>query len=78
MEKTFSPSMRTLILAATIVLLACFPARADLVTNGSFEAVQISTSFSNNPAEIPGWTHTGDPGDALLINATFPQMLWRY
>lgn len=24
-------------------------------------------------AAIPGWIHTGDPGDALLIKATFPQ-----
>jgi len=45
----------------------------NLVTNGSFEAVQITTPYSSNPADIPGWTHTGDVGDALLWNATFPQ-----
>jgi hypothetical protein len=44
-----------------------------VITNGSFEAVQITTPFSSNPADIPGWIHTGDVGDALLWNATFPQ-----
>jgi hypothetical protein len=37
------------------------------ITNGSFEAVQIGAPFfSTNPADIPGWTHTGTVGDALL------------
>jgi hypothetical protein len=40
---------------------------AQTVTNGSFEAVQIGPPFLDaNPADIPGWTHTGSPGDALL------------
>lgn len=38
-----------------------------LVVNGSFEDVQIGPPFlSGNPADIPGWTHLGSPGDALL------------
>jgi hypothetical protein len=38
-----------------------------VVTNGDFEAVQIGSPFSSaNPSDIPGWTHTGSPGDALL------------
>jgi hypothetical protein len=37
------------------------------VSNGSFEAVQIGSPFASaNPADIPGWTHTGTVGDALL------------
>jgi hypothetical protein len=51
---------------ATVVFLSGWAARADFITNGSFEAVQISTEFSTNPADIPGWTHSGDQGDALL------------
>jgi hypothetical protein len=49
------------------VILAALPAAAASITNGDFEAVQIgSPFFSTNPADIPGWTHTGAPGDALL------------
>ena len=55
-------------LAVLFLLLFVSTCLAD-VTNGSFEAVQISSSFSSNPANIPGWTHTGDVGDALLWNA---------
>ena len=51
---------------AAVALLAG-PARGGLVTNGSFEAVQIGAPFnSSNPADIPGWTHTGAVGDSLL------------
>lgn len=57
-----------------LYLLSPVLASADpVITNGSFEAVQITTPFSSNPADIPGWIHTGDIGDALLWNATFPQ-----
>ncbi len=66
--KMFSAGSSTLVLA-TAVILSGFPARADFVTNGSFEAVQITTPFSTNPADIPGWSHTGSPGDALLFHA---------
>src|ERR1700676_688327 len=37
------------------------------ITNGSFEDVAIgSPFFSSNPANVPGWTHGGTVGDALL------------
>lgn len=70
--------MKNSIMLASTVTMLCFFApllafAAPTITNGSFETVQISTPFSSNPADIPGWTHTGDAGDALLINATFPQ-----
>jgi hypothetical protein len=61
------------IVAATFVLLLTSTAFADPVVNGSFEAVQIASAFSSNPADIPGWTHSGDVGDALLWSALFPQ-----
>jgi len=42
-------------------------ARANLVTNGDFNAVVLgSPFFTSNPADIPGWTHTGTVGDGLL------------
>src|SRR5215469_10914360 len=38
-----------------------------IITNGSFETVQIGSPFvTANPADIPGWTHTGSVGDGLL------------
>jgi hypothetical protein len=46
-------------------------ANAVTVANGSFEDVQITSSFSSNPADIPGWTHTGDVGDALIWNNNY-------
>jgi hypothetical protein len=69
MKKMFPVSTSTLVLAGTVSLLASSPARASFVTNGSFEAVQITTQFSTAPADIPGWTHTGSAGDALLVHA---------
>ena len=60
---------------AVIVLCLLLPVlgfAGPTITNGSFEAVQITSSYSSNPADIPGWTHSGDVGDALLWNATFP------
>jgi hypothetical protein len=48
---------------------------ADFVVNGSFEAVQIGSPFySGNPDDIPGWTHTGAPGDALLWAVGYPHV----
>ena len=42
-------------------------ARANLVVNGSFEAVQIGSPFvSNDVTNVPGWTHTGSLGMGLL------------
>ncbi|MBV8895589.1 MAG: hypothetical protein JO051_03685 [Acidobacteriaceae bacterium] len=58
----------TMLLASACVFHA-HVAKADLITNGSFEAVQITTAYSSNPADIPGWTHTGSAGDALLWRA---------
>jgi hypothetical protein len=44
-------------------------ASADLITNGSFEQVQLgSPYFSTSTADVPGWTHSGSQGDALLWN----------
>ena len=65
----------TLVFSVMVLcLLSPVLASADpVITNGSFEAVQITTPFSSNPADIPGWIHSGDVGDALLWNATFPQ-----
>jgi hypothetical protein len=37
------------------------------VQNGSFEQVQIgSPFFTSDPADIPGWIHSGTVGDGLL------------
>jgi hypothetical protein len=57
------------ILAAIGTLFTCSTASAVSVTNGSFEAVQISSAFSSTLSDIPGWTHSGDQGDALLWKA---------
>ncbi len=63
------------IAAAMIVAPALFlpsgSAGAAAIVNGSFEAVQIGAQNSSNPADIPGWTHSGDVGDALIWNNTF-------
>src|ERR1022692_1577776 len=63
--------MREQTLAVTIVVVSLLGTGAafagPIITNGSFEAVQIGSPFSSaNPADIPGWTHGGSPGDALL------------
>jgi len=56
--------------AALVLLVSALPfaAFADpVITNGSFEDVAIGSPFlSSNPADIPGWTHGGTVGDALL------------
>jgi hypothetical protein len=50
---------------ATAVLMVSAPAGAATIVNGDFEAVQIGSPFlSSNPANIPGWTHTGPLGDS--------------
>jgi hypothetical protein len=60
----------TAILVAAAALSIVLMARASAtpaITNGSFEAVQIGAPFvSSNPADVPGWTHSGSPGDGLL------------
>jgi hypothetical protein len=38
-----------------------------IIPNPSFEAVSIDPPFrSSDPANVPGWTHGGTAGDALL------------
>lgn len=40
---------------------------APIIVNGDFEDVAIGSPFhSSIPTDIPGWTHVGTPGDALL------------
>lgn len=59
----------TLLLTATMLclLLPVWAFADPTITNGSFEAVQIGPPFvSANPADVPGWTHSGSPGDGLL------------
>jgi hypothetical protein len=61
--KTFS--MVVLLIAGSLMLLPV--AFGTSITNGSFEAVQIGPPFKSfNPADIPGWTHSGSVGDGLL------------
>ena len=38
-----------------------------LVINGSFEDVSIAGFFSANPADVPGWTHSGASGDSGIL-----------
>ena len=69
--RAYYACVRRVLLAGSVTYLAallCLPtAGAATITNGSFEAVQIGSPFdSSNPANIPGWTHTGSTGDALL------------
>ena len=61
-----------LAVGATFATLVATSAGAITVTNGCFEDVQITSSYSTVPADIPGWTHSGDVGDALIWNATYP------
>jgi hypothetical protein len=59
---------KLVVTATAICVLVPFLAFADpIITNGSFEAISIGSPFvSANPANIPGWTHGGSPGDGLL------------
>jgi len=53
--------------AALCLALPAAALAGAMITNGSFEAVQIGSPFvTSNPADIPGWTHSGSPGDGLL------------
>jgi len=54
-------------LLSLCLFVPAFVSANPVVTNGSFEAIQIGTPFvSSNPADIPGWTHGGTVGDGLL------------
>ena len=69
MRKRATRGIASLVFAAAVFcLLLPAAALADaVITNGSFEAVQIGAPFvSFNPADIPGWTHNGTAGDGLL------------
>ena len=56
-----------LILMGALAGTAVLGWAAPVVQNASFEDVQIGSPFlSSNPANIPGWTHGGVTGDALL------------
>ena len=56
---------RTLTALLAVMLSATVASTAsagDLVTNGSFEAVQIGSPFvTSDPADIPGWTRAAPP-----------------
>jgi Protein of unknown function (DUF642) len=68
-EKMFRAITTGLVLGSFVLMFNSLGFADPTITNGSFEAVQISGEFSSNPADIPGWTHTGDPGDSLLWRA---------
>jgi PEP-CTERM motif len=58
---------KTLLSLFVVGLLAASAFAQPSIPNPSFEGVQIGSPFlSANPADIPGWTHGGSPGDALL------------
>jgi hypothetical protein len=64
--------VHTYVLAAAMSFGIAAAQAAPIVINGDFEHPQIgSPFFSTNPADIPGWTHTGAPGDALLWNVGY-------
>lgn len=73
MLRAIETKIRQLVLAGTVVLLFISAGFAASITNGSFEAVQITSSGEGvyNPADIPGWTHTGDDGDGFLWNINY-------
>jgi hypothetical protein len=57
----------TMLIALVLGGLTASAFAAITIPNPSFEAVQIGSPFySSNPADIPGWTHAGTVGDALL------------
>ena len=61
------------VLAVAIVLAAAGDARANLITNGSFEApivpVGFFTNFLSGSTLIPGWTVTGP--EVSIVNTTY-------
>jgi hypothetical protein len=67
----FRSFLSTVALAASVV--GAGSANAAVIINGDFEAIQIGgPDFrSSNTADIPGWTHGGTAGDALLWNKGF-------
>lgn len=67
MHKSTHRFVRIAFFAVFFGLLLVPATFATSITNGSFEAVQIGSPFkSSNPLDIPGWTHSGTVGEALL------------
>jgi PEP-CTERM motif len=64
--RRLNPMTGAWLIAGLLVLPAPTIAQV-VVANADFEAVQIGPPFnSSNLANIPGWTHSGTTGDALL------------
>lgn len=58
------------LIAGIIAILVVWPVplSAQVVVNGSFEAVVLSSPFfTTSPSDVPGWTKTGALGDAQLF-----------
>jgi hypothetical protein len=67
-KKQFPISILQAILPLVVLPFLVETGFAASIVNGSFEAVQLAGPpfQSSNPADVPGWTHSGSPGDALL------------
>jgi hypothetical protein len=59
------------------VLVSFVPAKAGLITNGSFEAPVVPvgsfTNFASGSTLIHGWTVVGAAGGVSIVNGTFAQ-----
>jgi len=59
------------------VLVSFVPAKAGLITNGSFESPVVPvgsfTNFAGGSTLIPGWTVVGAAGGVSIVNGTFAQ-----
>ncbi len=62
------PMVSSFLLVVGVAALVIAPAaHAQVVQNGDFEGVNIAPSFlSSSAASVPGWTHFGTAGDALI------------
>ena len=73
-----SETMQFLSYVLAFALSFCLAAAqaTPMVVNGDFENIQIAAPFySTSPTDIPGWTHTGNTGDALLWNVGYGSVL---
>jgi hypothetical protein len=58
---------RIALLFGLVTGLAAHVYAAPIIVNASFENVVIGYPFvTSNPANVPGWTHTGPVGDGLM------------
>jgi hypothetical protein len=59
------------------VLVSFVPAKAGLITNGSFESPVVPvggfTNFASGSTLIPGWTVVGAAGGVSIVSGTFVQ-----